>query len=78
MSETKTTRTTLDINAGTGTTTYTFGPKSYQPGICAKHNLEHAWEPGPTLTTNPPIYTRRCKNCGQEQRQYPALWKDFP
>lgn len=49
-----------------------------QPGWCQEQGIEHAWEAGPALTCNPPIRTRRCKNCGLNQYQEPERWCDAP
>ena len=47
-------------------------------GWCKENGVEHAWQDGPVLTVNPPIYTRVCINCGQQQRMAPRRWEDYP
>lgn len=56
--------------------TFSIGPKK-EAGFCDKHGIDHAWEAGPILTSNPPIITRRCINCGKSQRLEPEYWRDY-
>lgn len=62
------------MTASSSTVYYNAAPKPV--GWCDREGIEHSWEAGPTLTVDPPIHTRRCKNCGQEQRQSPSTWVD--
>lgn len=62
----------------TSATSYWPIPSRKHASWCRTNGVEHSWEPGPTLTSNPPIPTRRCINCGQEQRQNPGDWLDYP
>lgn len=61
----------------TRSTVYIKGPPK-PLGWCEENGVEHSWEDGPTLTVNPPIHTRRCKNCGKRQHLRPAAWEDSP
>ena len=54
-----------------------FNSPRQEAGFCEKHGIEHAWEAGPTLTSNPPIITRSCVNCGKGQRLEPERWRDY-
>lgn len=47
-------------------------------GWCEEQGVAHAWESGPTLTVQPPVSTRICKNCGKHQHQRPPEWLDAP
>lgn len=49
-------------------------PKPY--GWCQSNGVAHAYEDGPTLTIDPPIQTRICKNCGWRQFKRPSVWSD--
>ena len=74
-------QTSAGCQCGTGpavvATTYNFLQAAKKHiGWCEQQGIEHAWESGPTLAMNPPIQTRRCKNCGKEQRLYPQQWQD--
>lgn len=62
----------------TSTTTVKLPGPLKPPGWCEKNGIEHAWESGPTLTTDPPILTRICKNCGKSQHLPPVEWQDSP
>ena len=55
-------------------TIYSSGPKK-EPGFCEKEGIEHSWVNGPTLTSNPPIPTRHCVNCGKQERLTPGQWQ---
>lgn len=47
-----------------------------ESGWCEKNNVAHSWVMAETLTTNPPIATRRCINCGKTQQMQPGQWVD--
>lgn len=45
-------------------------------GWCVEQGVDHSWKDGATLTSNPPIHTRECVNCGQRQWLSPGQWND--
>ena len=45
-------------------------------GWCAENGIEHSWRDGNVKCSYPPIYTRYCANCGQEQWLRPGEWSD--
>lgn len=47
------------------------------PGWCEESGIAHSWKDGPTLTSNPPIATRTCVNCGHRQWYQPGQWTDY-
>jgi len=60
----------------TGSSASILGQPKKDPGWCERENVEHSWESGPILTSNPPMPTRVCVNCGKRQHQRPPAWVD--
>lgn len=58
------------------TTTIELPGPTKPPGWCQEQGIEHAYDDGPTLMSNPPISTRICKNCGHRQFKRPGVWTD--
>lgn len=58
-----------------GTFILSFNPPKPK-GWCEEQGVAHAWMDGPMLTSNPPIATRQCANCGKRQHLRPGEWED--
>lgn len=74
MSDTTTTEFRIAPGATTHTVSLDIGPRK-EAGWCEANGVVHAWKDGPTLTVDPPIHTRYCKNCGKQQHKREA-WFD--
>jgi len=44
---------------------------------CAENGVEHAWQDGPVLCSNPPKPTRACANCGRREVFVPGQWRQY-
>jgi hypothetical protein len=51
-----------------------YGRPIKEAGYCEREGIEHSWEMTEVLTSNPPIPTRTCKNCGKKEHLTPSTW----